>query len=105
MSKEPRLSALSLLHTIPGTEENVKHLFSEKEWNYYTQLLKQPDPLHTSSMGRLLDGISCLLGIRTINSYEGEAALLLEAMAETCKVIPASFYPFLSSAEKWTGVY
>lgn len=104
MSREPRLSALSLLHTIPGTEENVRHLFSEKEWNYYTQLLKQPDPLHTSSMGRLLDGISCLLGIRTINSYEGEAALLLEAMAETCKVIPASFYPlpFISRKVDWS---
>lgn len=104
MSREPRLSALSLLHTIPGTEQAVKHHFSEKEWTYYSQLLKQPDPLHTSSMGRLLDGIACLLDIKTISSYEGEAALLLEAMAETCKVIPASFYPlpFISRKVDWS---
>lgn len=36
----------------------------------------------SSSMGRLFDGISALLGIARIASYEGQGAVLLEAAAE-----------------------
>jgi len=36
----------------------------------------------TSSMGRFFDGISSLLGICDVNTYEGQAAMELESMAE-----------------------
>ncbi|MDH5662631.1 MAG: carbamoyltransferase HypF, partial [Elusimicrobiota bacterium] len=36
----------------------------------------------TSSMGRFFDGISSLLGICDVNTYEGQAAMELESMAQ-----------------------
>ncbi|MFQ3176533.1 MAG: hydrogenase maturation protein HypF [Psychromonas sp.] len=39
----------------------------------------------TSSMGRLFDGISSLLNLVQINSFEGEAAMSLEFAAKTTK--------------------
>ena len=81
MSKEPRLSALSLLQQDPGVFEILKDLFTTEESNYYQKLLQQPATLYTSSVGRLLDGVAAILRIRTLNTFEGEAAMMLESLA------------------------
>lgn len=81
MSKEPRISALSLLSKIPHHIEEIKHHFNDIEWNFYKKQNFQTSTLMSSSMGRLLDGIACLLDISAINTYEGESALLLETFA------------------------
>lgn len=81
MSKEPRLSALSLLSRFPDKMQIIRQYFTETEWAYFQKLIQQAQPLQTSSMGRFLDGLACMLGIRSHHSYEGEAAMLLEAAA------------------------
>ncbi len=80
MSKEPRLSALSLL-SATGEIDLVKKYFSEQEWQYYSKLIEQPASIQTSSMGRFLDGITCLMGLGSKNSYEAEGVMKLEAIA------------------------
>jgi hydrogenase maturation protein HypF len=44
-------------------------------------------------MGRLLDGLSSILGVCQLNSYEGEAAMKLEALASIHKNDPFEYYP------------
>lgn len=77
MAREPRLSALALL----GNEspEAVKRLFTATEWSLYTAMLQSYTGMGTSSAGRLFDAVACLLPGIGKQSYEGEAAMLLEA--------------------------
>lgn len=95
MAKEPRLSALSLCHY----EEECRHLLTEKftakEGAFYKNLLLYQQPsLFTSSMGRLLDGIASIMGICDSMTYEGEAAMELEALALQCKEPRHEWYDF-----------
>ena len=81
MNKEPRLSALSILKDFPVAQKLIKKHFTEAEWTHYQQILNAEPTIQTSSMGRLIDAVACILGIKPIMQYEGEAALLLEALA------------------------
>ncbi|MGB5362034.1 MAG: carbamoyltransferase HypF [Aureibaculum sp.] len=87
MAREPKLSLLSL------ADEEMRSLLSEK---YYEeeivlyQTLKKQNKLKTSSVGRLFDAVASILDICDVNTYEGEAAILLENYIEnydlnTCK--------------------
>ncbi|HEY1114886.1 MAG TPA: carbamoyltransferase HypF [Chitinophagaceae bacterium] len=93
MSREPRLSALSLLKGIAGGAEAIRALFAEGEWNYFNKLVQQPPALLTSSMGRFLDGVAAIMGICALNSYEGEAAMRMEALATSYRHHPPAYYP------------
>jgi hydrogenase maturation protein HypF len=93
MSKEPRLSALSLLKNFPAKQKVLEKYFSEKEWDFYAKEIQQPRQLLTSSMGRLIDGVASLLGICQFNSYEGEAAMKLEAQAWKHRHYSFEYYP------------
>ncbi len=75
MSKEPRLSLFSLADE--DIEDHISSKFSSDEWTIYKSLKKR-NKLKTSSIGRLFDGVASLLEICDINTYEGEAAILLE---------------------------
>lgn len=95
MSREPRLSALSLCHF----EAEFRHLFTDKftrseSTHYKNILLYQQPQLFTSSMGRLLDGAASLLGLCDVMSYEGEAAMKLEALALQCAEPRNEWYGF-----------
>ena len=82
MSKEPRVSALSLLQNQQEKHVLLKEQFNDNEREYFSKLIERPGNLQCSSMGRLLDGIASILKIKSISQYEGEAAMLLEAVAQ-----------------------
>ncbi|MBL7798668.1 MAG: carbamoyltransferase HypF [Saprospiraceae bacterium] len=81
MAREPRLSALSLANHGSMDPNVLKSRFSAVEWGLYQRLLENGAPVQCSSMGRVFDGVAALLGLADKVSYEGEAAMLLEAAA------------------------
>ena len=81
MPKEPRISALSACWDVMGAEDFLKEKFSKTEWQIYKNLLKKESRLQTSSVGRIFDAVASLLGIMDKQTYEGEAAMQLEAIA------------------------
>ncbi|WP_194775421.1 carbamoyltransferase HypF [Pararhodonellum marinum] len=83
MSKEPRIAALSLCHRLGEYPSFLQEKFTPKEWSLYTKMLSNGNHAQTSSMGRVFDAIASILGLTDFNSFEGEAAMLLENIAQT----------------------
>lgn len=100
MSLEPRLSALSVLHQAGLSTQRLKNSFSDAEWKIHQQQLQEKSILNTSSMGRLMDAVSAILDIGLLNSYEGEAAMLLESKARDFNGYPNHRYDFPISGSK-----
>ena len=89
MSTEPRISLLSLLHI--NQQGILEDKFTQEESNIYNTL-KQSNTLKTSSVGRLFDAVASGLNICDFNSYEGEAAILLENTIEDFDVSSCKAY-------------
>ncbi len=80
MAKQPRLSALALLHDYENVQSTLQSKFSKTEWRLYNKSA-QNTQMSTSSMGRLFDAVASITGIANNISFEGEAAMLLEQKA------------------------
>jgi hydrogenase maturation protein HypF len=87
--REPWRMALAYLHQAIGTSAfSINHpiikQLEDHQKNLFVQMLQRgiSSPL-TSSCGRLFDAVAALLNLRQTVSYDGQAAIELEALAET----------------------
>lgn len=87
-AREPRRMAIALLYELQGDGLFASPLdcfepLSDWERRLFHRMLAKGinSPL-TSSCGRLFDGVASLLGVRQAMSYEGQAAIELEGVAE-----------------------
>ena len=101
MAKEPRISLLAL------ASEKMKPILEQKftlnELKNY-QYLKKNNKLKTSSVGRLFDAVASLLNITDYNSYEGEAAILLENSISTYSLSTCKNYNTIKNGISATAV-
>jgi hydrogenase maturation protein HypF len=82
MAKQPRISALSISHDIPEMNKFHQSKFGEMTYKNYKHMLASKNHIQTSSMGRLIDAVASIMDIADTNSYEAEAAMKLEAVAQ-----------------------
>ena len=88
------------LGKLPAAEGLTKDVVTEAQLLQTGRLLDAGrNAPFSSGMGRLFDGVCSILGRKEIASYEGQGAVLLEAMAEdTSRYYPVSY-------EETNGVY
>jgi len=76
---------VSLLHKY-GFDSDIPKLFGKYDWRSAVKMIDAGvNSPETSSMGRVFDGISAILGIKTLATYEAEGAIMLEAAANRTK--------------------
>ncbi|MEK6675811.1 MAG: carbamoyltransferase HypF [Planctomycetota bacterium] len=93
--KEPRRAALGLLYAMIGceAEKHARAWFAKSEWKAILGMLSRSvNCPRTTSMGRLFDAVAAIIGVRTVDRFEGQAAMELQFAAE--EVAHADPYPF-----------
>lgn len=88
--REPRRAAIGLLYALVGSSlsdlSNIPALqrFSKTQISALIRMMERgTNCLQTSSIGRLFDAVSSLLGLCHVSSFEGQAAMEVEFLAES----------------------
>ena len=95
--KDPRRSALGILFKMYGevifeSKELQRLHFSQEEIKIFRKMLEnQLNCFLTSSAGRLFDAVAALIGVCQKIKYEGQAAMMLEYVADPAEM---GTYPF-----------
>lgn len=104
-AREPFRMAIAWLREARGDTlfelplDCFRHLGSQERKLFLRMLERRVNSPLTSSCGRLFDGVAALLGLRSHASYEGQAAIELEGIAEQGRV--RAPYPFeITSGEE-----
>ncbi|WP_158211874.1 carbamoyltransferase HypF [Robiginitalea sediminis] len=92
MSREPRLSLLAIGDL---SWDETRRKFRAEEWQVYQRLLPK-NRVKSSSVGRLFDAVASLTGLCDHNTFEGEAAMKLEAQARAFDWDKATCYAGLT---------
>lgn len=106
-AREPRRSALGLLErTMPDEAlAQIREVWpDDRVESLWTATRRGFSAPWTSSMGRLFDGVASLLGIRHVNSFDGQAAMELEwCVKENHSHLPEPYPIPLSDGPMWTA--
>lgn len=82
-TREPWRMAASVLHALRRGDAIAKRFAMQPQAARLCAMLDQPGVATTTSAGRLFDAAAGLLGLCPVQSYEGEAAMKLEARVRT----------------------
>ncbi|MFQ3452021.1 carbamoyltransferase HypF [Bradyrhizobium sp. UFLA01-814] len=90
-AREPWRMASAMLQILGRGHEIARRFASQPQAEHLRALLDRPCGATTTSAGRLFDAAAALLGVTTVQSYEGEAAMKLEARVRQTAVQEAGW--------------
>ena len=104
-ARQPWRSAVGALYAVRGLdlwELSISPVQRAAHWaDVLNAVLRAPSAVRTSSVGRLVDAVSAILGLRQESTYEAHAAILLEqAVAPSADAYPFSL---LERADEGAG--
>lgn len=86
-ARAPWRMAAAALHALGRGDEIVARLAQPEAARIAQMLERQKHTPSTTACGRLFDAAAGLLGVRAFNSFEGEAAMALEALCRRPRVL------------------
>ncbi|WP_065754130.1 carbamoyltransferase HypF [Bradyrhizobium paxllaeri] len=90
-AREPWRMASAIFHLLGRKNEIGLRFAAQSQAERLPSLLDPPSVTTTTSAGRLFDAAAALLGIAALQSYEGEAAMKLEAHVRRTAVLEAGW--------------